>query len=355
MPFEVVELDSSYVKEENIKIILGRTIILKMTMNKQTQALLTDDDVKKFVSIRNLCNDHIRSLIIKLIEQETYLTAPSLVQSLMQEKDKLEMIKQAIDFMNRIMGPIMGSKFYKAMEKQVSEEERFQELLEQEDLLADLLLRAKGEIDKRQLQEYENRLLTIDKEIEEKTGLSLLVPSTLFICPNCKVILGDREIANKKCYICKKDISRKKERIPISKMHDKIRYVWLTNLWFEAYVAGLLRKLGWETWIDVNVMGASGILHQIDVLGINKKFGTVLVVECKTGKISRNDVFTFSTKTQDIKAHNSILALIEELPEPETRTFVTKNPMIILLENMGNRTENEILEYLEGNLTRTHE
>lgn len=114
-------------------------------------------------------------------------------------------------------------------------------------------------------------------------------------------------------------------------------------------MARLLRKLGYKTWTGVHVMGASGILHEIDVLAIRK--GTVLNVECKTGKVSRNAVFNFCTKVGDLKSHVSILALIQKLPESETREFVKKNPAIIRLEDMGKRRESEIVNYLKGRLT----
>jgi Holliday junction resolvase len=95
-------------------------------------------------------------------------------------------------------------------------------------------------------------------------------------------------------------------------------------------------------------MGASGILHEVDVLAIRK--GTVLVCECKTGKVSRNDVFNFCTKASDLKAHISILALVDELPEPQTREFLKKNPAIIRIENMGKKKEIEVLNDLRQRL-----
>jgi len=96
-------------------------------------------------------------------------------------------------------------------------------------------------------------------------------------------------------------------------------------------------------------MGASGMLHEVDVLAIRDE--SIIACECKTGKVSRNDVFNFCTKVSDLKVHLSILALIHGFPEPETRKFVKKNPAIIGLENMGNREEIEILEELDRRLS----
>lgn len=138
------------------------------------------------------------------------------------------------------------------------------------------------------------------------------------------------------------------ERIPIVKVPLEIRQVWQSNLWFEAYFAHLLQKLGCKTWTGIHVMGASGMQHEVDVLAV--KDDTVIISECKTGKASRNEVFNFCTKLGDLKAHVSIWAQIKELPEPETRKFVQKNRAIIKLENMGKMKDADILTYLKKEL-----
>jgi len=52
-----------------------------------------------------------------------------------------------------------------------------------------------------------------------------------------------------------------------------------------------------------------------------------------------------------LKAHVSILAMLGELPEPETRNFVKRNPAIIRLENMGKMNEGEIKAELRNRLS----
>lgn len=348
-----IELDSS-VREENPTIILGKNILLKIIEDLDKQVLLRNNTVKKFISISNLCNDEMRGLIESLLEQEAYLTAPSFLQMLMQGKDKLEALAPHLQWLGQILAPLMESKMLKAIEESVQgniKEDEFEELTKQRpDLLADFMFRVKGQINKEQVLEYEKKLLSIDKEIEEKTGFRITVPSVLFVCPKCKAILFTSEIANRKCLSCNRAITEEEiDRIPISKIPDEIKTLWRSNLWFEAYFANLLRKLDFQTWVGVHAMGASGILHEVDVLAIRR--GGIIVSECKTGKVSRNDVFNFCTKMSDLKAHVSILALIKELPEPETREFVKRNPAIIRLENMGQKKEQEILRDLEQRLS----
>lgn len=268
MPYKVEPLDSSYVKEENIVIILGRNILLKIIENAQTKVLLDDEHVKRFVSTENLCNDENRSLIDKLIEKEQSIKAPSLVRKLIEEKDKLEMMGPCLESLERIMRGVLQSKLYKSLEKKLSkdiiQESTPEKILSDENLRADLLLRVKGQITEEQIGTYEKELLSIDKEIEKKAGFRLIIPSTLMICPNCNVVLYDQEIVNGKCYSCNAEMSHENvKRVPIYEMPDNIKKVWQSNLWFEAYVANLLRKLDFRTWTNVHVMGASGILQRL--------------------------------------------------------------------------------------------
>ena len=220
-----------------------------------------------------------------------------------------------------------------------------------EEIMSDIMYGVVGKVDEELVQEENKKIMSIGDKIKEKTGFDILAPSTLLLCPKCRVILSTEEYRDiKKCYVCAKKVKREDaDRIYVYKVHDQIKKVLEKNLWFEAYLDRLLRRLGWKTWTSVHVMGASGILHEIDVLAIRK--GTILIGECKTGKVSRNDVFNFCTKVGDLKSHVPILALIKELPEPETREFVRKNPAIIRLENMGKMKETEILNELERRLS----
>jgi hypothetical protein len=348
-----IELDSS-VREENPTIILGKNIVLKIIEDSDKQGLLRNNTVKRFVSIPNLFNNEMRRLIDSLLEQEAYLTAPSFLQMLMQGKDRLEALAPHLQWLEQILAPLMESKMLKVIKESTQgaiTEDEFEKLSKQRpDLVADFMFRVKGQINKEQRLEYERKLLSIDKEIEKKTGFRITVPSVLFVCPKCKKLLFSNEIANKKCLSCNKAINEERiGRIPISKIPDEIKILWQSNLWFEAYFANLLRKLDFQTWVGVHAMGASGILHEVDVLAIRR--GAVVVSECKTGKVARNDVFNFCTKMSDLKVHVSILALIKELPEPETREFVKRNPAIIRLENMGQKKEEEILAELDQRLS----
>ena len=72
--------------------------------------------------------------------------------------------------------------------------------------------------------------------------------------------------------------------------------------------------------------------------------------ECKTGNVSRQDVFNFWAKAYDIRSHVNMLVLVEALPEPETREFVTKNPSLFLFEDLGKKKRSEIVSELKSSI-----
>jgi len=353
MPISIVELDSS-TKEENITLILGKNILLKIVEDLEKQTLLKNEAVKRFISIRDLCHDDMRLLIEELTKIESLLIAPSKIRTLLTLAESVD-AKVLFEIEGSFGESMMSSKVYKGIEKEITQsfQRQFEKMSKEEleSMRSDLMHGIMGTLDEKLIRTENKKLMAINDKIKEKSGFEILVPSNLLLCPTCKIVLSTEEFSgSKKCYICSKKIARKTaERVYTYKVPDQIKKVWKKNLWFEAYMARLLRRLDCKTWTSVHVMGASGILHEVDVLAIRN--GTILIAECKTGKVSRNDVFNFCTKVGDLKVHVSILALIKELPEPETREFVKKNPAIIRLENMGKMKESEIVDELERRLS----
>ncbi|MDH5733676.1 MAG: hypothetical protein OEY88_07830 [Candidatus Bathyarchaeota archaeon] len=353
MPISIIELDSS-TKEENIALILGKNILLKIIEDSEKQTLMKDKVVKKIISIPNLCHDEIRLPIEELIKEETLLIAPSFARAMFSFSES-KFFDSCLALNASLSDTFLRSKFYNVLEKEISQtaERSLKKMSkdELEDMRSDFMHRIVGAIDEKLVEKENKKMISIGDRIKDKTGFEILIPSSLLLCPECKVILSTEEFRrSRKCYVCNKKITREHaERIYIHTVHDKVKKMWEKNLWFEAYIARLLRRFNCKTWTSVRVMGASGILHEIDVLAIRN--GIVLVCECKTGKVSRNDVFNFCTKVADLKAHISILALIGELPESETREFIKKDPAIIRLENMGKKKEAEILEDLKRKLS----
>ena len=172
------------------------------------------------------------------------------------------------------------------------------------------------------------------------------------LCPSCGEMLLKIGIIKRaiKCKSCHKKITPKNvSYLHLNKLSSRIRQLYEKNLWFEEYVAKLLRKIKWENiWTHAYILGASGVRHEIDILAI--KESRICLAECKTGKIARADVFNFWTKVYDIRSHISLFASLKKMPDPETRQFLENKPSIILLENIGELSEKELLATLKSSM-----
>lgn len=343
---------------KNTKIIHERNILLKIVENARFNALLNENAVRKLLSISNLCHDDVRVLIDNLIRQETILAVPSFVRGFLKFSKKVETLQELSNAFTGWFKNLKKSDYYQILEGEITEsleegfKERFEKmsLEEKENLRVNLLSSLGVVVTEKQLLREDRKLVRIDKKIKEKSSFEILVPFKVFICPNCNVVLSTEEYkTSKKCAMCNKRIKREKAKIIyVHRVPQPIKEVWTRNLWLEAFIGKLLRKLKWKTYLHVLVLGSSGIFHEVDVLAIKK--GTVLVSECKTGKVKRHDVFNFWAKVTDLKAHMGLLTLLKGLPEPETRRFIEKNPMIVSLEKVGELKEDQIISRLTKQL-----
>jgi len=343
---------------QNIKIIHERNILLKIREDPQLNALLNEEPVRGLLSIPNLCHDEIRIPIDELVSQEATLTVPRFARGLLSSAKKMGAIPEFSDTFNVWFKNLRKTKYFQILESEFTDHlekgfaNRFDKMSseEKESLRADLISSLGLGITEKQLLTEDRRLLEIEKRIKEKTGVGILVPFPVFVCPNCNSVLSTEEYkTSKKCVLCNKRIKREKAKaIYAHRIPQPIKDVWTKNLWFEAFLGKLLVKLKWKTYLHVLVMGSSGIFHEVDVLAIKK--GTVLVSECKTGKVSRQDVFNFWAKVNDLKSHTGILALLRSLPESDTRGFIEKNPMMVLLEKAAELKEDQIISKLIGRL-----
>ena len=319
MPFNIEPLDAS-ASEENITILLGRNILLKILEDPAAEALLEDSLVEKLVSVQNLCSEKNVNLIQSVLKTDVY-------QELSKSDDWLGKLYDFEDI----------DQFESSIERLRKERRLSWEAAEKK-------------VGLRWLQSRERKLVKLEAEIKKEMGLEVLEPEVLIVCPRCENLAGIGEFKGAlKCEECRKVIVRDKaRRMHVHCVAEPIRTVWKSGLWFEAYFARLLRRLDWKTWVKVHIMGASGVSHEIDILAI--KGGNIFVAECKSGKVSRNDVFNFLTKTQDLKVNMGLLVLLGKLPEPDTEEFVAKNRQLSMIDSIMGLKESQILEKLRQEL-----
>jgi len=328
MPVTQIPLDSS-LEQENVTLLIGKNVVLKLIEDQESKSLLNDQHVQKFLATEDLAFRDFRKTMDKIMELET--------------KTFLEPTREMREIF--IIRRIMSRR--KRMPK---------------NLIA--LIKSRSRKIYKDFLEVSKNMLELEKKLKKiNSEVEVLNPITLSACPACKIpfyhersgkmefLLGDYKEALR-CPTCDTLVNRDDvERINIVKVIPSIEKVWKRNLWFEEYMASIVRSLeGWRTWTSVYVLGMSGVLHEVDVLAI--KDGYVLIGECKTGKVKREDVFTFWTKVSDVKSHISLFASISELPETETRGFLQKNPSVTLLEKVGELRKSEILQKMREGVIR---
>jgi Holliday junction resolvase/predicted RNA-binding Zn-ribbon protein involved in translation (DUF1610 family) len=330
MPIYIEQLDSS-ASEENVTLLLGSNILLKITENAEAKSLMAAPLVEKLTSTKDLCSQRTVDALRRLMDEDENYLLPSYFQQASW--------RYTANRLRNLAVPLNLALSTRKLDEKLNYE-----------LTSHYHFMRSGSSAKRTLQKHEKSILELEEHLRKLTGLELLIPSVVIVCPFCKSVVKSGEFKGTlPCPNCTKEMTRSQaKRLPTHAVAESIKKVWDTGLWFEAYFARLLRNLGWKTWVNVYMMGSSGVSHEIDTLAI--KEGNIIVVECKTGKVTRNDVFNFLTKAQDLKAHTGVLALLGELPEKETRDFVKKNRLLAPLENMRSLKESETLERLKAAL-----
>jgi hypothetical protein len=332
MPIKTIELDQS-TREEEVTLVIGKNLVIKLIENEQVKKLISEPIVQILLKTKNLCHKDFVEKMNKLIK-----ISPIPIESVMRY---------------RYPGFLIHEQERKEIVRRLKKDSRYFI---------------------KEVKETEKSMLNLEFEIKKfNPSLEILQPVTLQLCNVCRNPLftipkGTQEgkprvahVRNKrepfrrisfyraimseeihpikgefrgdlKCIFCNSLVTRDKAcRLNIHEVHPSIREVWTRGIWLEEFLASLLRRKEWQTWTHLHMLGMSGIPHEIDILGIKKGF--ILIAECKTGKLARSDIFTFSTKITDLKSHVALFMSLLPLPDPETREFLTKNPMVILLEN----------------------
>jgi predicted RNA-binding Zn-ribbon protein involved in translation (DUF1610 family) len=353
----------THAKEEDITLILGKNVILKIVEHREVEEILSRSATKELLKCEDLCHkDTIEPIqgILQLNEERAGFGNEVIEMSemLLRERARLTRIFRQSSKKSRNRKA--------AHEFSIEDEQRFMNRYFGERIASF----------KRVVQENDRKMIELEKKLQScNPHIHLLTPATLLLCRKCgsplmKPSAQGREAAtppaktghrrplsrqeivwgeiktDSECVFCGSKVTRNDaKRVLIHEISPDFLQLFRNELWFELYLADLLSKLEWKTWAHVGVLGMSGILQEIDVLAIKKGF--VLCVECKTGRTSREDAFKFWVKVSDLKSPYGIYALLKNLPESETREFLSKSPGIIVLEGMANKRKKDIVEFLK--------
>lgn len=366
MPVTEIPLDAS-TREEDVTILHGKNLLLKLIENKEVKQFLSGKDIEQFLSTEDLCFKGFRETMNNILKVQRDFQ--SVLERAVYETERGFFISARRRLRARY--PIYSGRILRELSREPFPKQLLVEYKKRNSALMKRLLKTDQELLKceEKIKEFNKNLEVLYPTVllrcsmcgspvvkeREKSGTKPPVPSryrgfwySRYLHPEhigFDVVKGEIK-GSIKCAFCGHVIEREKAlRTHIHWLKDPILKLWEGNLWLEDYVSRLLRSVQWNTWSHVSVLGSSGVRHEVDVLGVKGSY--VLVCECKTGHVTRQDVFNFWAKVYDIRSHVSMLALIEQLPEPETKEFVVKNPSVVLLENLGEKKKRQIAEELK--------
>lgn len=307
MPITLEQLDDDG-KENNITILIGKTILLKFTpgssvffSEKQLQNLIKTPDL--------LCSARLKTVI--------------------ETKDLSEEIAEKL-----------------------SEAVKFQELvIKSFNEVADRLLMQDH------FKKTKQDIIRLGQEIktaEEKENFHISKTFPLFFCTKCDSYLSNStDSLLENCKICN---TKTDENSPTHVRFIDAKIIsYLNGFWLEDYIAKILTQLTqppepkWKAWCHGSVMGSSGVYHPIDVLAVNSE-GQILVAECKSGAFGGKDIFNFTAQYFDIKGLYGFFFALKEVPDPKGKDYMMRTPGLCLLDNLEGLSDNQLIEKIKGYL-----
>ena len=176
-------------------------------------------------------------------------------------------------------------------------------------------------------------------KIEDRLQLYLADTHDLSFCNNCSAYVGlMTEGLPEECRACGETIIRDIEK------SEKVRYLvgkvrnYLQGIWFQDYLAKVLNNMGWEVWVECEVMGSAGVYHPIDILAL--KDGKIVIIECKRTP-KGDDAFKLAVRFFDIHPSFGVLASFNELESKHGKSLLSKTSGLKFLK-MGNISDEEI-------------
>lgn len=159
-------------------------------------------------------------------------------------------------------------------------------------------------------KEIKKRLKNMNRQIENSIShferekgidLNILSSSSVYFCKKCNKILSINKFKQQKC-ICGEQIARvsQMEQIPIHHFNQNMINFLEYNYWLEFAFDYILKRKKLITLIGQEVLGNSGVCHEIDNIAYCPNENFRFFCECKNSEVKESDIFIFSGKMIDI-------------------------------------------------------
>lgn len=185
-------------------------------------------------------------------------------------------------------------------------------------------------------------------EIERLINISLCNTHYHSFCAKCGAYIGEQDNLITKCPKCSIEL-KESDKIGFTYLDKDTSVYFNGGIWFEDYMERILLTQGWKIWTHGNVMGASGIAHQIDILAI--KEDKILIAECKTGHINTRDISHFIVQKIDIPSHFGLFLSLQDCSSKSTASLF-KVSTSSLIDNIEKMNDSEIVEKINNHIQK---
>lgn len=306
MAMTIIELGG--VEKSDFSILVGKSMLLKFT--QQSSLLDNSESLRRFVNSLDLfLNTRKLGLISDLVKISGDIRE-ALTQSIRRQS-----LLQSLDSEDKERLLEIHKKRFKFLKDSVRENSR-----------------------------------KIEK-IDSKDKLYLAQNNELYFCKGCDAYLGViDQMLPASCHLCgEKTVPKAGKSVSSFRFLSDEVYNYLGGIWIQDYIARLLRRVGWRTWTECLIMGASGVNHQIDLLAVNEEKGRVVIGECKTQAVS-DHAFKLVTQFSDIQPSFGLLISRYPMNSCDGKSIIEKKPGLKLIE-LSNKNDDLISELLISYIT----
>lgn len=215
---------------------------------------------------------------------------------------------------------------------------------------------------KRINQKIINHLIRLSDESEEIVyelkenydfDLDFLETVSLYLCRSCNYLISTGSFTKNSPLECRcgREIQRPQdcEKRSIKMLEAEFSKIYQQDMLLEYSFERLLKKANMNTISGVYCLGISGIKHELDVVADSRSKNVRVLVECKSKKITCNDLMLFNQKCQELGCDIKIFVAIGEIASDREKRFA-KSEDILLVENFYEQNPNELLERIKSKL-----
>lgn len=265
---------------------------LKLKIKGEREIIESDSKVKNLIRSKLLLDKGFNTLYMKIFDDSKELLR---IINLSKEQAFLEYIKGLLDS----SGNKNIMKF--AQEFKLLMGSRGEKGSETEEVI-----KLKRKVYKR----FQRKAATLSTKIqnrevkfedERRVDLLILSSTIAFVCKRCSKIVSLEKFKPGRCS-CGESVTQPSdvEQLPVQHFNDNLIKFLEHNFWFEHGVDYILRKKSFNTLVGYNVLGHSGVWHEVDNIADLEKNSVRIFCECKHAEVTVRDIFIFSGKMIDI-------------------------------------------------------